>query len=50
MWTMTDGKQSDIKELNKLEVFEFYARLETYEDSIENKKKAFEKQRRKIKK
>ena len=46
---MTEGNQSDIKELNKLEIFEFYARLETYEDSIENKKKAFEKQREKLK-
>lgn len=46
---MTDGNQSDIKELNKLEIFEFYARLETYENSIENKKKAFEKQRAKLK-
>ena len=46
---MTEGNQTDIKELNRLEIFEFYARLETYENSIENRKKAFEKQRQKLK-
>ena len=49
LFAIAEGKQSDIKELNRLDLFEFYNVFKAWQDDIERKKSDWEKRKAKLK-